>query len=244
MGIISKNNEVEARWVPGLAGRPLLEAQNQVKYILLKAPIPPQWKLMYDSLTMQGDVKILKHKYALPFGFTYNKVMKLSDFEKIHPSKREIVTFQTAVLDDTTFFKLSRELKSYSLVDTNIANNFTFDVLGKFVDTLSAEHLNLNYFSENLIKGRIKVSGNKILYLSIPYDTGWHIKLNGQKVTGFRVNGGMTGIYLPKGEYQIELEFHLPYASKGIVMSALGLLLIIGIAFFKEKMNIFLYGNK
>lgn len=54
----------------------------------------------------------------------------------------------------------------------------------------------------------------------------------------------MTGIYLPKGEYQIELEFHLPYASKGIVMSALGLLLIIGIAFFKEKMNIFLYGNK
>ncbi|MCX8143787.1 MAG: YfhO family protein [Bacteroidia bacterium] len=244
MGIISKNNEVEARWVPGLAGRPLLEAQNQVKYILLKAPIPPQWKLMYDSLTMQGDVKILKHKYALPFGFTYNKVMKLSDFEKIHPSKREIVTSQTAVLDDTTFFRLSRELKSYSLADTNIANNFTFDVLGKFVDTLSAEHLNLNYFSENLIKGRIKVSDNKILYLSIPYDTGWHIKLNGQKVTGFRVNGGMTGIYLPKGEYQVELEFHLPYASKGIVMSALGLLLIIGIAFFKEKMNIFLYGNK
>ncbi|MCX7728554.1 MAG: YfhO family protein, partial [Bacteroidia bacterium] len=174
MNIISKNNEYEARWLPGLVGRPLLQSQNQVKYVLIKAPIPSQWKLMFDSLSMQGDVKILKHKYALPFGYTYNKVMKLSDFEKTHPARKEIITFQTAVLDDTTFFKYHNQVKEYHLKDTIIADNFTFNMLEKFVDSLSHHHLVLNKFSNNHIKGTIEVSENKILYLSIPYDEGWH----------------------------------------------------------------------
>ncbi len=235
MGIISKNNEVEARWVPGLVGHPLLECQNQVKYILIKALIPQQWKFMFDSLTIQGDVKILKNKYVLPFGYTYNKVMKLSDFEKITPFKREMITFQTVVLDDSTFYKLSKELKVYNLSDTAIADNFTFDKLSKLKDTLAKEHLELQMFSENYIKGKIKVSENKILYLSFPQDNGWQIKLNDKRTNSFRVNGGMTGIYLPKGEYEIEMEFHLPYASKGLIMSGVGIILILGWMMFQRK---------
>ncbi|RME14082.1 MAG: hypothetical protein D6799_07405 [Bacteroidetes bacterium] len=236
MGIISKNNEVEARWVPGLAGRPLLEAQNQVKYVLLKALIPPQWKLMFDSLGMQGDVKILKHKYVLPFGYTYKKIMKLSDFDKILPYKREIITFQTAVLDDTTYFRLYNHLQTYNLKDTSIADNFTFNTLEKFKDTLSAEHLQLEQFDNNYIKGKIKASENKLLYLSIPYDEGWRIYMNGKKINGFRINGGMTGVFLPKGEYVLEMKFHLLYAKKGLIMSAVGLLLLAGIFVFRKKL--------
>lgn len=238
MNVISKNSEVEARWLPGLVGHPLLEAQNQVKYVLIKAPIPQPWKLMFDSLTMQGDVKVLKHKYALPFGYTYSRIMKLSDFEKISSTKKEIITFQTAILDDTTFFRLYSNLEQYNLKDTIIADNFTFNILGKLVDTLSAEHLQLEQFSQNYIKGKIKVNTNKLLYLSIPYDAGWHIQLNGQNIQAFRINGGMTGIFLPKGEYTLTLEFHLPYASKGLIMSFAGLLvLILGFTFRKKILN-------
>ncbi len=234
MNIISKNNESEARWVPGLVGHPLLEIQNQVKYVLLKALIPAQWKLMFDSLSMQGDVKILRNKYVLPFGYTYNKVVKLSDFEKISPTKKEMVCFQTVVLDDTTFFKLSSQLKQYNLADTNVLNNFTFNMLKNMTDSLSTEHLRLDMFSENRIKGNIKVKKNKIVYLSIPFDKGWQFKVNGQKINAFRVNGGMTGIFLPKGEYQIEMEFDLVYASKGLIMAGVGLLLIIGIILLQK----------
>ncbi len=238
MNVISKNSEIEARWLPGLVGHPLLEAQNQVKYVLIKAPIPQPWKLMFDSLTMQGDVKVLKHKYVLPFGYTYSRAMKLSDFDKISPTKKEIITFQTAILDDTTFFRLYSNLEQYNLKDTIIADNFTFNILGKLVDTLSAEHLQLEQFSQNYIKGKIKVNTNKLLYLSIPYDAGWHIQLNGQNIQAFRINGGMTGIFLPKGEYTLTLEFHLPYASKGLIMSFAGLLvLILGFTFRKKILN-------
>ncbi|GAB4448916.1 MAG: hypothetical protein OHK0036_05130 [Bacteroidia bacterium] len=238
MNVISKNSEIEARWLPGLVGHPLLEAQNQVKYVLIKAPIPQPWKLMFDSLTMQGDVKVLKHKYVLPFGYTYSRAMKLSDFDKISPTKKEIITFQTAVLDDTTYFRLSSNIQQYQLKDTIIADNFTFNILGRLVDTLSAEHLQLETFSQNFIQGKIKVNANKLLYLSIPYDTGWHIQLNGKDIQAFRINGGMTGIYLPKGEYTLTMEFHLPYASKGLIMSFAGLLVIIlGFTFRKKILN-------
>jgi len=226
MGVISKNNEYESRWIPGLVGHPLLEAQNTVHYVLIKALIPPQWKLMFDSLGMQGDVKILKHKYALPFGYTYSRMMKLSDFEKFQPYKKEIIAFQTAVLDDSTFIRLYNQIPQYNLKDTVIVDNFTFNTLQRLKDTLSAEHLELEHFSENYIKGKIKVSQNKLLYLSFPYDIGWYFKINGQPASAFRINGGMTGLYLPKGEYTIEMEFHLPYASKGLVLTSLGILLL------------------
>ena len=235
MSIISKNNEIEARWVPGLAGHPLLECQNQVKYVLMKAPIPPQWNMMFDSLSTQGDVKILKNKYVLPFLYTYHKINKLSDFEKIQPAKKEIITFQTAVLDDTTYYKLYSHIPSYVLSDTSMANNFTFDLLEKWRDSLSAEHLQLETFSENYLKGRLEVKSHKILYLSIPYDKGWHIKLNDKETPTFRINGGMTGIFLPKGNYSVELEFHLPYAYKGLIMSGLGVILMIGVMIFQRK---------
>lgn len=235
MSIISKNNEAEARWVPGLVGHPLLEAQNRVKYLLLKAPIPPAWKLMFDSLGMQGDVKILKHKYVLPFGYTYNKAMKLSDFEKLHPTKREIVSFQTAVLDDSTYIRLYKQVKEYYLKDSLIADNFMFNTLQRLTDSLSAEHLQLEVFSENYFKGKIKVSENKLLYLSFPYDEAWKISLNGNTVKGFRINGGMTGLYLPKGEYTIEMEFHLAYACKGLMMSVAGIFILAGTFILRKK---------
>ena len=71
--------------------------------------------------------------------------------------------------------------------------------------------MNTTLFSENKIEGNIKVSGNKMVYLSFPYDKGWHLKVDGKETEKVFVSNGMTGVYLTSGSHTIDLQYHLKY---------------------------------
>ena len=79
------------------------------------------------------------------------------------------------------------------------------------------------------------MSENKIMYLSFPNDKGWHLKVDGVETEKLSLNNGMTGIYLPKGNHAIEMEFHLRFFNKGLILTFVGLLLTLGVWFFNRK---------
>ena len=49
-------------------------------------------------------------------------------------------------------------------------------------DILSANGLNVEKFKDTNIKGTIETDGDGIFFTSIPYDKGWHLKIDGKKV--------------------------------------------------------------
>lgn len=83
IGLIQKGDETATRWSRGLRGNPLLETFGNVKYYLSKEKNPPYKNFGYDSLTTIGDVQVLKNKFYLPFGYTYDKYITLSDLQSL-----------------------------------------------------------------------------------------------------------------------------------------------------------------
>ena len=65
------------------------------------------------------------------------------------------------------------------------------------------------------------------LFLSIPYDKGWEITRNGQKVTHTLFGDCLYVIPLETGENHIVMTYHIPFLKIGIVCSVLGLLGIV-----------------
>jgi len=71
--------------------------------------------------------------------------------------------------------------------------------------------------------------------LSIPYDKGWTIKVNGIESKPLIISRGMMGLALPKGKNTIELTFKHLYIQKGIVLSIGALIALISILLMAKK---------
>lgn len=77
--------------------------------------------------------------------------------------------------------------------------------------------------------------GERLVYFSVPYDSGWRAYINGEEAEIFTVNGGMMGIVVPNGVAEIEFEFLPPGLIAGAAVSAISMLAIVAEALWEKK---------
>jgi uncharacterized membrane protein YfhO len=235
MGIINKVNELESRWSPGLGNRFILESLNDVKYMFTKTGYSqPVWRVTHDSIAKFGDVLVLRNKYVLPFGFGYNKYLKLSDFEKLSLTQKDLVSTKACVLNDEDVSKVNG-LASFDLKDTLPANLFTFDILKANIDSLKKSALQIDEFKQTSIKAFVAVPSNEVLYTSLPYDKGWSVTDNGNSAEKLTLSNGMTGIFLAKGAHKLEFVYTSRNYKKGQIISIVAILIFISLIFINSR---------
>lgn len=225
--IISAKNEIESRWCPGLTYRPILQCLNSVKYELAKEPMFQANDPLHDSVAKFGDVIVYKNKFALPLGFCYDKYMTYSNFEKLSLTQMDFTASQAAIINDADAGLVSG-LKEIRLQDTLMPSSFTQGQLKDFFDSLKKETLDIKSFNPTHIKGNIELKSKKLLYLSIPNDTGWHIKVDGHPQPVILIGNGMTGVLLRPGKHEINLDYMPPYRKEGKWLAVVGLLVYGG----------------
>ena len=127
-------------------------------------------------------------------------------------------------------------MKEYMLQDTLVA---VFDSLSYYDSRrkLSEDTLKITAFNDNYISGTIAVAKDKMMYLSVPYDIGWHLKVDGKETNKIEINGGMTGVLLNKGAHTVEMAYKLPYWNAGLIMSFSGLVLFAGPWIYRRRRN-------
>ena len=63
--------------------------------------------------------------------------------------------------------------------------------------------------------------------LTIPYDEGWNIYLNGEKIDYFPIFDTFIGIKLNSGHHTIKMKYYPKYLNFGIIASIIDFTLII-----------------
>ncbi len=81
--LIQKGDETATRWVTGFRGYPLLQTFGNIKYHLSKSQEPDFLKFGFDSLSQKEGITILKNRFYLPFGYTYDKYIKSNEFKTL-----------------------------------------------------------------------------------------------------------------------------------------------------------------
>ncbi len=59
----------------------------------------------------------------------------------------------------------------------------------------------------------------RLVYFSVPNDTGWQLKVNGEKAEIIEINGRMIGVIVPAGRADIEASFVPPGLKEGAAVS-------------------------
>jgi uncharacterized membrane protein YfhO len=221
--IIDAKNENQTRWAPGLRESPFLHPFGSVKYALVKTNASSLYSFNYDSLTRFGDVTVLKNRYTLPLGFSYDKVIWKRDFRRLPPNQKTIALFKAAVVDDSIYTVPG--LSRFNLLDTS--KNYGWNEYAGDIMTLKKDTLKIDEFGQNLIKGRVRFDKQKLLFFSIPYDKGWMARVDGKKVQPMMINIGFIGLLVGPGDHQIELSFTPRFFNLGAIISLVAVIVFI-----------------
>lgn len=103
------------------------------------------------------------------------------------------------------------------------AYRFNIDVYNEIMDRLGADTLNLQKFEATDLVGSINATKNGYLVLSVPYDPGWSVYVDGEKTETKLCEDMMTAIELGTGMHNIEMKYCPQGFIPGIIISLLAI---------------------
>ena len=105
----------------------------------------------------------------------------------------------------------------------------------KVYQKLAGEQMEVSSAEGNQITGSIEASERGILFLSVPYDEGWQIKVDGQSREAFVIGDTFMGIELTAGTHRIEMQYIPRGFETGAIISVICILLFCVILFFRGR---------
>ncbi len=144
----------------------------------------------------------------------------LSLFKHVTNSTLNIGYYDGKLPTSLTFqpSKLGTYKLKYRVVAEKLDNNYYREV-----KTLQRHRLEDVKFKRDQVQGTIKTTRPGVLTSSIPYSTGWSVKVNGKKATTLRTNQAFLGVYLPAGTHHVTFSYELPGIKLGALLSLIGL---------------------
>ncbi|KEK16316.1 membrane protein [Limosilactobacillus reuteri] len=177
------------------------------RYHVLNGSPDISFKLNIGSKFGTATIEQARQSTLSLFKHVTNSTLNIGYYDGKLPTS---LTFQPSKLG-------TYELK-YRVVAEKLDNNYYREV-----KTLQRHRLEDIKFKRNQVQGTIKTTRPGVLTSSIPYSTGWSVKVNGKKATTLRTNQAFLGVYLPTGTHHVTFNYELPGIKLGALLSLIGL---------------------
>ena len=163
---------------------------------------------------------------------TNNQIIKINNITK-NISAQETLDYIISSKDLTnlvfTFTKGQYTLSNikFYLLDYAHIENINTKITPLNIDLLNTKG--------DTIIGNIETTEDTYFMLTIPYDSGFTILVDNQKIKYEKVNEVYIGFPLLAGYHSIEIEYHTEGKVFGYLLSTLGLISFITIVYFESK---------
>ena len=114
----------------------------------------------------------------------------------------------------------------YQIADEEVYG-FNYNHLKKLSDDVDKLNINYDLSKGDKIVGDINVTKDGYFQMSIPYDEGFKVKVDGQDRKIEKVDTSFIGFPLNKGYHKIEINYESPMKKEAIIYSVSGLILLV-----------------
>ena len=190
-----------------------------------------------DILMLTGDGASSTGKYTISIsgnGFYYVDVTNTSIKDVSVSSAGNTKSFSNVnrgYLLDLGYYEAG---SSITLTTEQSEENFTanvyrldLDALQTCIKNLGSEPFTVDSYSDTTVTGRVTASESGLLYTSIPYETGWTVKVDGIEVEPQTIADTMLAIPVSAGSHSVELTYCPDGMGLGILISVVSLILLI-----------------
>ena len=117
------------------------------------------------------------------------------------------------------------------------ANAYRLDIsqLNNCINRLNSQPFITDSYTDTSVSGRVNASEDGLLYMSIAYENGWTVKVDGEEVTPVQFADTMLAIPLAAGSHTIELSYEPESLRTGIIISLVSLILLAGLTLLKRR---------
>ncbi len=109
------------------------------------------------------------------------------------------------------------------------------NVLEEFIEKLSSQTMTVENYDETSLNGKIDVTSEGYLVMSVPYDPGWTLYVDGVKTEPELFENAFISTYLTEGSHTIELRYFPDGFIPGIVVSIISIMIFVGLYFISRK---------
>lgn len=105
---------------------------------------------------------------------------------------------------------------------------FNVDRFEKTIYQVMANQLQLTHNGRLQIRGDIEIPhGKDVMMTTIPYNKGWHVKVDGQRVTPRKAFGTFIAVPMTAGVHHVTLSFWPPLLTLGIIITLLTWVILV-----------------
>lgn len=108
-------------------------------------------------------------------------------------------------------------------------------VLARFIDHLSQQTMTVDDYDETSLNGHIHVTSAGQLVLSIPYDPGWTLYVDGIETDMDLFEDTFIGTYLDEGSHTITLRYFPQGFVPGVIVSIVSILLFVALCYISRR---------
>ncbi len=100
---------------------------------------------------------------------------------------------------------------------------------------IQSQSLVVDKFSDSHVQGHLTTQEAGTFLMTIPYDQGWKVKVDGQVVETYAVSDGLLGFDLAAGSHEIDLRFTPPGFWPGLAVTGAALLILLALAIVERR---------
>lgn len=113
---------------------------------------------------------------------------------------------------------------------------YNYNDLVSINDEISPFIIDRDKTKGDVIEGNIDVKNDGYFKLSIPYDKGFEVYVDGEKTPYEVVNKSFIGFDINKGSHNIRIVYTSPLFKEGLALSCVGLMLLVGtVVYYRKK---------
>ncbi len=104
------------------------------------------------------------------------------------------------------------------------------EVMDMGYSLLNEQQMLTEEFDDTYIKGRFTAEKDSLLYTSIPYDAGWKVYIDGEKVNEesiVKVGEALLGVKVTEGNHTVEFKYEAPSLYEGALISIMTAIIIV-----------------
>lgn len=229
-------SDFETEWTPTSINNGIDNQNSLVKHM---TGVKDVFELMY-TYTGYSDLSFTANKsghmyICIPSGENYNDSITL--FLNNESVKFDNLKYNPHILDlgyinegETIDFYTSSPVSCsvYTLNEDNFMSMY---------NKLNDEALNITEWTDTHFKGTINAKEDGTMLLTIPYDGGWSVYVDGVKTETFALEDAFTGLYVSKGEHNIEFKYAPVYFIPGCILTVLCIIILVAICLVKRTIT-------
>lgn len=185
------------------------------KYFLSKEKLPENSDLKF--IQKIGHIFVYQNLATIPFGALYSNTI-LEHEAPTDPTSLQESIYHNIILPNP--IEGSTQEPTVSTAKTTLPYS---------------SQLVIASFRNDRIEGTLQAREAGIILFQIPYNKGWSLHINGEEHPLEKIDYGLMGTSITKGDHYITLTYTNPTLKYGLLLSLIGLILFLVLYIFRKK---------